>query len=635
MSDALYASLGWLPKAPLDFRFRCRSITQVESDLGNDLRALASYCLDSNQLDHLAKIIEHARQTGRTLQPLIPFRLGLLSNSTVDFLVPALTATAARHGVALEVISCGYDQAVQEALSPDSSINRAKPDAVLVALDHRGLSLASSAADEALGKASIQRALDQLETIRLGIKKNCQAICILQTIALWPETLFGSLDAVLSSSLNRTIQEVNAGIVASVSGTRDVLLDVAQLANTVGLANWHSPAHWNMAKLSFSDDYCPLYAEHVCRIIGALRGKSRRALVLDLDNTVWGGVIGDDGLAGIQLAEGDAVGEAYRAVQRLALDLRRRGIVLAVCSKNEDETARLPFRKHPEMLLRENHIAVFQANWKDKPANIRAISEELSLGLESIVFLDDNPAERQHVRQALPQVAVPELPDDPALYARTLSAAGYFEAVVFSREDIARADFYQDNAKRIDLQRQSGDLDAYLRSLNMEITFQPFDETGRARIAQLINKSNQYNLTTRRYTEADVSQMQNDPACFTLQVRLSDIFGDNGMISVVVCREDGPDEWGIDTWLMSCRVLGRRVEHMVLKHITEQAKKRGIHKLKGTYIRTDRNKLVEDHYSRLGFVHVGGDGNGCSFYEFEVETASFEEVPITVVSDVA
>ncbi len=308
--------------------------------------------------------------------------------------------------------------------------------------------------------------------------------------------MFGSLDAVLSSSLNRTIHEVNAGIIASVSGTRDVLLDVAQLANTVGLANWHSPAHWNMAKLSFSDDYCPLYAEHVCRIIGALRGKSRRALVLDLDNTVWGGVIGDDGLGGIQLAEGDAVGEAYRAVQRLALDLRQRGVVLAVCSKNEDETARLPFQKHPEMLLRENHIAVFQANWKDKPANISAIAEELSLGLESMVFLDDNPAEREHVRQALPQVAVPELPDDPALYARTLSAAGYFEAVVFSREDMARADFYQDNAKRIDLQRQSGDLGAYLRSLNMEITFSPFDETGRARIAQLINKSNQYNLTT-------------------------------------------------------------------------------------------------------------------------------------------
>jgi FkbH-like protein len=236
------------------------------------------------------------------------------------------------------------------------------------------------------------------------------------------------------------------------------------------------------------------------------------------------------------------------------------------------------------------------------------------------------------VRQVLPEVAVPELPADPALYARTLSAAGYFETVVFLQEDVDRADFYQDNARRIELHRHSGDLDGYLRSLNMEITFHPFDEAGRARITQLINKSNQYNLTTRRYTEAHVLQMENDAACFTLQVRLSDIFGDNGMISVVICREDRPGEWEIDTWLMSCRVLGRRVEQMVLKHIAEQAKTRGIHKLKGTYVRTDRNKLVEDHYPKLGFVQVGADGNECTFYEFEVESASFDEVPIKVLS---
>jgi FkbH-like protein len=622
MSDALYRDLAWLPKAPVDFQFRCRSIAETESDFGVGLRSLASYSLDQNQLIHLAKVIERARATGRTLWPLIPFRLGLLSNSTVDFLVPTLIATAARHGIALEVIRCGYNQVVQEALSPNSNVNQAKPDAVLVALDHRGLPLLSSPGDEIAEKTSIQKVLDQLETIRSGIRRNSHAICILQTIPLRPETLFGSLDAVLSGSPNRTIHGVNAGIVTKISGTDDVILDVAQLANTVGLPNWDSPALWNLAKLSFSDDYCPLYAEHVCRIIAALRGKSRRCLILDLDNTVWGGVIGDDGLQGIQLAEGDASGEAYRAVQRLALDLRGRGIVLAVCSKNEDDIARLPFRKHPEMLLRENHIAVFQANWNDKPANIRAIAEELSLALESVVFLDDNPVERAHVRQMLPEVAVPELPADPSLYARTLSAAGYFEAVVFSREDMDRADFYQDNVRRIELQRQSEDLDGYLRSLNMQITFQPFDETGRARITQLINKSNQYNLTTRRYTEAEVSQMESDPACFTLQVRLSDIFGDNGMISVVICREDQPGVWEIDTWLMSCRVLGRHVEQMVLKHITEQAKRRGIQKLKGKYTPTDRNKLVEDHYPKLGFVQVSRDANGSTSFELEVETAT-------------
>jgi FkbH-like protein len=234
----------------------------------------------------------------------------------------------------------------------------------------------------------------------------------------------------------------------------------------------------------------PLYADHVARVLAAIRGKSRKALILDLDNTVWGGVIGDDGLEGIKIAQGDATGEAHLAVQRLALDLRARGIVLAVCSKNTDEVARGPFLKHPEMLLKLDHIAVFQANWNDKASNIAAIAEELSLGLDAMVFLDDNPVERGLVRKLLPQVAVPELPEDAAHYARTLAAAGYFEAIAFSKEDLMRAGFYQDNAKRAELQNKVGGVEAYLASLNMTITFQPFDSLGRARIVQLINKSN-------------------------------------------------------------------------------------------------------------------------------------------------
>ncbi len=251
-----------------------------------------------------------------------------------------------------------------------------------------------------------------------------------------------------------------------------------------------------------------------------MRGKSRRVLVLDLDNTIWGGVIGDDGLEGIQCAEGDPRGEAHRSLQRYALELRDRGILLAVCSKNSDDVARRPFRDHPEMLLREEHIAVFQANWNDKATNLKAIAEELSLGLDSLVLVDDDPNERHLVRQFLPSVAVPELPADPALFARALSAAGYFESVAYSKEDSQRARSYQENAHRLDLQKTSLDLDGYLASLKMEITFQPFDAAGRQRIVQLINKSNQYNLTTKRYTEADVLAAESDPDRFTLQARL-------------------------------------------------------------------------------------------------------------------
>ena len=286
----------------------------------------------------------------------------------------------------------------------------------------------------------------------------------------------------------------------------------------------------------------------------------------------------------------------------IASSLRERGVVLAVSSKNEDDTARLPFREHPEMLLREEHFAVFQANWSDKATNIKSISEELALGLESLVFVDDNPFERELVRKALPQVAVPEMPSDPALYARTLAAAGYFELATFSQEDLSRASYYDGNARRAALQKQVGDLNQYLASLNMEITFQPFNETGRARIAQLINKSNQFNLTTRRYTEAEVAEMESDPNCFSLQVRLTDTFGDNGMISVVICRTTPEGNWDIDTWLMSCRVLGRGVETMVLREMLEHASERGVAKLIGTYRPTDRNKLVEQHYSKLGFT---------------------------------
>jgi FkbH-like protein len=341
-------------------------------------------------------------------------------------------------------------------------------------------------------------------------------------------------------------------------------------------------------------------------------------------------VIGDDGLEGIKIAQGDSTGEAHLSVQRLALALRDRGVVLAISSKNNDDIARIPFRDHPEMLLREDHIAVFQANWNDKATNIKAIAEELSLGFESMVFLDDNPVERGLVRQFLPQVAVPELPEDPALYARTLSAAGYFESIAFSREDSKRADYYQDNPKRIHLQKQAGNIDSYLASLNMEITFQPFDKTGRSRIAQLVNKSNQYNLTTRRYTEAEIAEAEIDPRSFTLQVRLTDIFGDNGMISVVICRETDHHTWEIDTWLMSCRVLGRGVQEMVLQELLKHASLNGIEKLIGIYKPTERNKMVENHYALLGFEPISEDQD--TRWSLEVEGAKIKASPMLVKS---
>jgi FkbH-like protein len=580
-------------------------------------------------------VLGKARLDGKSVDPLRPFKLAVLSNSTIDLIVPALVASAIRHGIALDVVQPSYDQVAQEALTPDSKVNSSKPDAVLLALDYRALPLKMSPGDADAAAATIQGALGYLRMLRDGIKANSNAVCIFQNFPQPTETLFGALDASLPGTLRSLLANINHELAQYVAGSGDVLLDAAGIAQTVGLAEWHNPRLWNMAKFSFSEELIPLYADHVGRVVAALRGKSGKVLILDLDNTIWGGVIGDDGMEGINIAQGDAAGEAHLAVQRLALDLRQRGIVLAVSSKNTDEVARRPFELHPEMLLKLEHIAVFQANWNDKATNIQAIAEELSLGLDAMVFLDDNPAERGLVRKLLPEVSVPELPEDPAYYARTLAAGGYFEAVAVSGEDFKRAQQYQDNAKRANLQKQVGGLEAYLASLEMTITFQTFDTTGRSRIVQLINKSNQYNLTTRRYTDPEVAAAEDDPKVFTLQVRLSDIFGDNGMISVVICRPGAAGDWQIDTWLMSCRVLGRKVEHMVLREMMKHARTAGIRKLVGTYRPTDRNKLVVDHYAKLGFTKTAEEESGLTRWELFVDGAEPETAPMTVVSQIA
>jgi FkbH-like protein len=629
MSAELYAELAWLPRAPEDFAGRCRGVFATEGSLGLHIQALARHGLDENQLSRLAKLIVDARGQHLSLSPLVPFRLGIISNATSHFIVPALIASAARHGIALECCEANFDQAMQEALSPTSAISRAQPDAVLLALDYRALPLRQSLGDAAAAQETVQAALAYLALIREGARRNSKAVCIVQTIARPPEAIFGNVDLAVPGTMRGLIDGVNQGIAESASGSGDVLFDVAGVAETVGLANWHDPTLWNLAKLPFSDAFLPLYADHVGRIVAALRGKSRRCLILDLDNTLWGGVIGDDGVEGIVIGQGDPTGEAHLSVQQTALALRARGIVLAVSSKNHDEIARLPFQNHPDMLLRESHIAVFQANWNDKATNIKAIADALSLGLDSMVLLDDNPAERALVRELLPQVAIPELPSDPALFARTLLASGYFEAVTFSAEDCQRAEFYEGNARRVALREQAGDLASYLASLEMVMTVQPFDERGRNRIVQLINKSNQFNLTTRRYTEREIEEVGRDPDCFALQVRLSDRLGDNGMISVVICRRVGRD-WTVDTWLMSCRVLGRRVEEAILQELLEQARQRGIDRIIGTYRPTSRNKLVEDHYAKLGFALVERHEDGTTIWELMVADAPSQMLPLEV-----
>ena len=418
----------------------------------------------------------------------------------------------------------------------------------------------------------------------------------------------------------------------SVLARGDLIVDVAHVASAAGLAHWHDARLWHGAKMPFAPGMTPLFADHVCRVIGAARGKSRKCLVLDLDNTLWGGLIGDDGVEGIVLGNGSAVGEAHLAIQRLALELRERGVILAVCSKNDQANALLPFKEHNEMLLREPHIACFVANWNDKAGNLRDIAMTLNIGLDSLVFLDDNPAEREIVRRELPEVAVPEVGTDPADYPAMIARAGYFEAVSFSEEDRQRAEMYRANAERREVQASVTNLAEYLASLDMVMTARSFDAVGRARISQLVNKSNQFNVTTKRYGENDIEAFELDPAKFTLQLRLTDKFGDNGIISVIIFDKGG-ETWSCDTWLMSCRVLGRGVEQAVLNEVVAAARAERVTTLQATYIPTKKNGLARDLFAKLGFTKIGDEPDGTTHWELDLAGYVPADLPIKVNSD--
>jgi FkbH-like protein len=328
-------------------------------------------------------------------------------------------------------------------------------------------------------------------------------------------------------------------------------------------------------------------------------------VALDLDNTLWGGIIGDDGLDGIELGElGD--GEAYVAFQRWLKELSARGILLAVCSKNDEAKAREPFRKHPDMVLRETDLACFIANWNNKADNLRLLAKRLNIGLDSVVFLDDSPFERNLVREMLPEVCVPEMPEGPAEFVPYLESLNLFEAVQFSAEDRHRTELYRANLLREEDQARFTDVSEYLASLEMAAAFERFDEAHLPRIAQLVLRTNQFNLTTIRHSAAELAQFAEAPDCFPFYVTLADRFGDNGLVSVVIGKRAG-DALEIVSWLMSCRVISRRLEEFVRDRLVEVARAAGFSRLLGRYVPTKKNEIVANHYEKLGFRRAAAD----------------------------
>jgi FkbH-like protein len=405
-----------------------------------------------------------------------------------------------------------------------------------------------------------------------------------------------SSPAAVLNEINRRLPQLAAAESVDLLALDRILLDD-------GLTFWHDPAIWHRSKHEVHPRAAALYGEQLARLLAAARGRSAKCLVLDLDNTLWGGIIGDDGLEGIVLGQGSEIGEAHAELQRYALSLTERGVILAICSKNDEANALAPFTSHPEMILKREHIACFVANWTDKATNLRSIAKQLNIGLDALVFVDDNPAERAIVRQELPQVHVPELPDEPSAYVTTLAAAGYFEALSLTDDDRARASQYQANADRERLKDSATDMDTYLQSLRMTLTAGPFDSMNLQRIVQLINKTNQFNLMTERLTEAEVLARMNDPRWLTLYARLTDRFGDNGLIAILMARVEGADAI-IETFLMSCRVLGRGVEQACLNLLATAAQSHGAHRLIGQYRPTEKNNMVRDLYPDLGFTQL-------------------------------
>lgn len=620
--------MQWLQPAPADFRQRCDSVDRAAGRRIEALRELAACELNDAQFSRLIRSFENARADGEA-SSLENFTLGLVSNATTDLFTPVLRGTGLRYGFALRVANAPFGITWQAATSPEYGVLSADPDAILLALDFRAYFKEYSLPD-ADAHGAVESAIAQLQNLIDAFQSACRAAILVQSIPAPPEGLFGSLDRCQPGTPRWLATRFNDQLVAKVMRPGVSLVDVEALAAQVGLATWHDRSQYLTARLPFAAELIPLYADHVLRVIGAIRGRGRKVLVLDLDNTLWGGVIGDDGIEGIRLGQGDPLGEASQDLQRAALALKERGVLLAVCSKNDEAVALNAIQSHVEMILREDDFSAFQINWADKATNLEILAERLSLGLDSFVFLDDNPFEREQVRRSLPEVLVPELPSDPATYARVLMTGGFFETITFAAEDRERVSQYAANRRRETLAAQSRDLGEFLRSLQMEATFTTGGDLGWTRLAQLINKSNQFNLTTRRYTEAEVMAMVADSDTLTMQVRLVDRFGDNGMISAIICKPSGKD-WVIDTWVMSCRVLGRAVEQAVLNRLAEEARTRGIPRLIGTYRPTERNGMVAEHYFKLGFTRgaVGDEG------QWILDLAEYvaREVPIAVKLD--
>ncbi|MGH9403420.1 MAG: HAD-IIIC family phosphatase [Terriglobia bacterium] len=525
-------------------------------------------------------------------------RIAILGSSTTSLLVPVMRALCFRDGINAEFYEGLYGAFRQEVLNPESGLRDFRPDFVFIASQWRDLNLPPVSEHP---EAKIQEVIHEFKSLWqiLGERFGCHVVQhAFDQPAFDP---YAYLSGSLAGGRNRIIHQLNEKLLLEAPDFVSIL-DTGSIAAETGIHQWDDPLLWHTAKQYPSTEALPHLAELQLAHVRAATGLTRKVLVCDLDNTLWGGVIGEDGLQGIRIGPSSPEGEAYADLQRYMLDLKSRGVLLAVCSKNNPEDAQLPFLRHEHMGLRLEDFAAFVANWEDKASNLRAIAGKLSLGTDSFVFLDDNPLERAWVRSQMPEVAVVGLSASPHHYVRDLDRGRHFFSLTLSTEDRKRSEAYRNQAERESLRETAKTLDEFLEQLHMRASTAPVSPQNLARVTQLINKTNQFNLTTKRSTEGQVRHFAEEKSHWTGVFQLADRFGDHGIIGVIFCLPaTDPGAWEIDTWLMSCRVLGRQMEDFMLDRVAEAAQAAGIRRLIGIYRPTAKNVMVAGLYSKLGF----------------------------------
>ena len=533
---------------------------------------------------------------------LVPVKVALLGDTATQFLATALKGTGIDRGFNLDLFEAEFNQIERQFMDPGSDLHAFDPEYIVVFQStHKWLE------KHALSNNEQKTALadERLDFVR-SICGLTQAKILYLNYPEIEDTVFGSYANRVPLSFTWQVRKINFELMRLSQEIPNLYIcDLAGVQSKFGRDRFFDAAVYTSTEMILSIDALPYVSARILDIICSLKGRFKKCLILDLDNTLWGGVVGDDGLEGIQLGHGLGIGKVFTEFQMWIKKLKERGIIICICSKNDEDKAKEPFEKHPDMVLRLSDIAVFMANWETKVDNIRAIQQILNIGFDSMVFLDDNPFERSIVREHIPGIAVPDLPEDPAEYLEFLYSLNLFETTSYSATDKDRTKQYQIEAERTSYAKTFTNEAEFLRSLEMVSKVEGFTSFNTPRVAQLSQRSNQFNLRTIRYTEGDIEAFATDPDTFPLAFSLKDKFGDNGLICVVILKRLDRESLFIDTWFMSCRVLKRGMEDFTLNTVVEKAREHGYRRIVGEYLPTLKNGMVKDHYDRLGFKNLG------------------------------